>query len=112
MVGDRLQVAEHLLEVDAGLVAAPEVVLEAARPGDRVERGVGDELVDLPAHQQAPLAADLGPLHAPLGHLGLDVAGEGVLGLVVVVVGVERPEVERPGPGVDHAGIVVAGRTF
>ena len=46
VVGDRLEVAEHRLEVDAVVVAAAEVVLEAARLGDRVEGGVRDELVD------------------------------------------------------------------
>ncbi len=95
---DGLQLAEHRLEVEPVLVAAPEVVLEAARPGDGVEGGVGDELVDLPGHQQPALAADVGPLHAPLGHGGVDVADERVLGLVVVVVGVEGPK-----PEIDHA---------
>jgi hypothetical protein len=98
---DGIQLAEHRLEVEPVVVAAPEVVLEAARPGDRVEGGVGDELVDLPAHQQPALTADVGPLHAPLGHRGVDVAGERVGGLVVVVVGVERPERQ-----IDHAGMV------
>ncbi len=104
---DRLQLAEHGLHVEALGVAAPEVVLEAAGRGDGVEGGVGDELVDPPAHQEAPLAADVGPLHAPLGHGGVDVAGEGVLGLVVVVVRVEGPESQ-----VHHGRSVVAARHF
>jgi hypothetical protein len=94
VVVERLELAEHRLQVEAGLVAPPEVVLEAAGLGDRVERGVRDELVDLPADEQPLLAAYLGPLHAPLGHRGVDVAGERVLRLVVVVVGVEGPEAE------------------
>ena len=96
---------------------APEVVLEAARLGDRVERGVRDELVDLAAHQQALLAVDVGPLHAPLGHRGVDVAGERVLGLVVVVVGVEGseardrtwPDRTPPGPFLTVASGTVPG---
>ena len=106
MVGERVELAEHRLQVEALGVAATEVVLEAAGAGDRVERRVGDELVDPAAHQQPPLAVDLGPLHAPLAHAGLDVAGEGVGGLVVVVVGVERPEVQR-----SHAAMVGADMT-
>jgi hypothetical protein len=107
MIGQGLELAEHGLHVDPGLVAAPEVVLQAAGPGDGVEGRVGDELVDLPAHQQPPFAVDHGPLHAALGHGGVDVADERVLRLVVVVVGVERPE-----PEVDHGGSVVPGRDF
>ena len=91
---DRVEVAEHRLQVEALGIAAAEVVLEAAGRGDRIERGVRDELVDPAPYEQAPLAPDLGPLHAALGHLRVDVARERVLRLVVVVVGVEGAELE------------------
>ena len=107
VVGDRLELAEHRLEVDPVLVATAEVVLEAAGLGDGIEGRVRDELVDPAADEQAPLAVDLGPLHAPLGHRGVDEAGEGVLGLVVVVVGVEGAEAE-----LGHARIVPVGHPF
>ena len=88
---DGSQVAEHLPEVHvAGLVLPPEIVLEAARRGDGVEGWVGDELVDSAAHEEALFSVDLRPLHTSLLHLGIDVANEGVFGLVVMVVGVER----------------------
>ena len=70
-------------------IAAAEVLVEAARLGHRVEGRVGDEPVDLAAHQQPLAAVDLGPLHGPLGHGRVDVAGVRVGRLVVVVVGVE-----------------------
>src|SRR5690606_29110204 len=52
-----------------------------------------DEPVDLAAHQEALLAVHHRPLHAALLHVGVDVPDEGVRGLVVVLVGVERREV-------------------
>jgi hypothetical protein len=61
--------------------------------GSNVGRGVGDEPVDPLAHHEARLAADLDPLHGSLRQLRLDVAGEGIDGLVVVVVAVEEREV-------------------
>ncbi len=93
VLGDRVEVAEHGGQVQALSVAAPEVVLEAARAGDRVEGGIRDELVDPAAHQQALLSVHLCPLHAPLGHRGIDVPGESIFSFVVVVVGVEGTEV-------------------
>jgi hypothetical protein len=107
VLGDRRELAEHRLQVHATLVATPEVRLKAAGLGDRIEGGVRDELVDLPAHEEPLLAADVGPLHAPLGHRRVDVAGEGVLRLVVVVVGVEGAEAE-----IVHARIVLSDRAF
>ena len=61
------------------------------QPGhdDRVERGVGDELEELPAHEQERVRALLHHLHAPLAELLGEVPGAGVEGLVVVVVGVD-----------------------
>ena len=86
---DRLEVAEqggHVLRVG---IPTSEVLVEAARLGHGVERGIGDEPVDLAGHQESLAPIDLGPLHGPSGHLRVEVAGEGVGGLVVVVVGVE-----------------------
>src|SRR5690606_15054183 len=68
---------------------AAEVVDQRAGFGHRVERRVRDEPVDLAADEEPLLAVDLGPAHAPALHPLVDVAGEGVGGLVVVVVGVE-----------------------
>ncbi len=103
---DGVELAEQVADAGVARVAAPEVLVEGTRLGHRVERRVGDEPVDPAAHQQALAAAHLGPLHGPIGELGLDVAGEGVERLVVVVVGVERLEVDgghRPPPGQGRA---------
>ena len=48
----------------------------------------------LPADEQALLAVDLGPLHRALAHARVEVPGERVGRLVVVVVGVEQLEVQ------------------
>ena len=85
---DRLVIAQALERVDALGVAA-EVVVQAARLRDRVERGVGDGAADAPADHVVLPAVDRGPLHAARPEGGVEVAGERVLGLVVVVVGVE-----------------------
>ena len=53
------------------------------------------------------LPFDLGPLHAALRHGRVDVADERVLGLVVVVVGVERTE-----PQVVHGADRTPGPRF
>ena len=68
MLVDRVEVTEHRLQVEAVLVATVEVVLHRARGGDGIEGRVGDEVVDLPGDEEAPLAVHVGPLHAPLGH--------------------------------------------
>ena len=57
----RLEVAEQRVHVLAPRVAAAEVLVERAGLGDRVERRVRDEPVDLPADEQALLAVDLAP---------------------------------------------------
>ena len=101
---DGVELAEGLAHV-AGRGLGPEVLVEDAGLGHRVEGGVGDEPVDAPGHDQPLLAPDVGPLHAALGHLGVDVTGEGVGGLVIVVVGVES-EI----PEVGH-GPILARRT-
>ena len=58
--------------------------------GHRVERRVGDVRVDRAADEQPALAVDVGPAHAAVAQRAVGVAGEGVLGLVVVV-GRHRP---------------------
>ena len=91
LVGDRDEFTKRLTHVGLGDLAA-EVVVEAARAGHGIKGRVGDEAVDLAADQESLASVDLRPLHASLVHLGIDVAGERVFGLVVVVVGVERCE--------------------
>ena len=91
-LGDGVELAEHGLHVHAVFVAASEEVLKCARLGHRVEGGVGDESVDLAGDQQTLLAVDVGPLHAPLLHRRIDMADEGISGLVIVVVSVEHLE--------------------
>ena len=83
------QIAEEILDAVALGIVAAEVLLEAARCRKHVEGRVRDEPIDLAAHQQHLLAVDISPLHAATLELGLDVAGERVLGLVVMVVGIE-----------------------
>ena len=90
-----LELTEEGPHVLGARVATSEVLVEAARLRDGIEERVGDEAVDLPAHQQTPATVDLRPLHGPLGHFGIDVAGVGVGRLVVVVVGVEDAVLER-----------------
>ena len=91
---DRLQLAEQRIQVGALGVAAAEVLVERAGLAHRVERRVRDEPVDLAADEQSLPAVELGPLDGAFLVLRLDVAGERVDGLVVVVVAVEELERE------------------
>ena len=91
---DRLELAERGANVVAGALAA-EVLVERAGSGDGVEGRVRDEPVHPSGHQETLLPVDLGPLHRALGHAGIEVPGERVRGLVVVVVRVEELEVDR-----------------
>ncbi len=75
--------------VDALGDLAAEHEVHAPGDDDRVEGGVGDELEQLPAHEQERVRALLHHLHAPLAELLGEVPGAGVEGLVVVVVGVD-----------------------
>ena len=85
---DRLGRAEEL-ERGAPVGVAPEVLHERARRGHRVERGVGHGAVDAAADGVVLAASHVGPLDDP-GPVGrVQVAGEGVERLVVVVVGVK-----------------------
>ena len=59
---DRLELAERVADVVAGLLAA-EVVVEAARTRDRIERRVRDEAEDLVVDDHPLLAVDRRPLH-------------------------------------------------
>ena len=90
---DRIELAERSADVGGRRLPA-EVCVEAAGPGHRIELRIGDEAVDLPAHHQPGAAPDLGPLHAPASEVIRDVPGEGVRGLVVVIVGIEQGEIE------------------
>ena len=73
---------------------APEVVGEDAGLGHRVERRVDDGAADLAADHVVLASVDLGPLDDPGAEGRVEVPGEGVERLVVVVVGVERPVVQ------------------
>ena len=85
--------------VDALGDLAAEERIEAARHDDRVEGRVRDEPVHLAAHQQLHPLAVLHRLHAAVAELRVEVPGEGVERLVVVVVGVDRPGVHGAPPG-------------
>jgi hypothetical protein len=73
-------------------VPAAEELVEDPRLRHRVEGRVRDEAVDPAADEEALLPLHDGPLHAALAHGLRHVADECVLGLVVVVVRVEREE--------------------
>ena len=104
---DRLVVAEPGERVDP-VAVAPEVVVEAAGLGHRVEGGVRDGPAHPPAEHVILAAVDGRPLHAPGPERGVEVAGEGVDRFVVVVVRIEdrMPEVAH-GPRVEH--VLVGG---
>ena len=87
---DRLQLTEGLDDVLLLRVAAVPVE-EGSRLGDGIEGRVGDVGAHLPADQQAPAPVDLDPADAPVPQALVLVAGEGILGFVVVVVEVEDP---------------------
>ena len=115
VLAHRVEVAEERPHVLALRVPAAEVLVEGARLRHGVERRVGDEAVDPSADEQALLAVDLRPLHRALGELRLEVPGEGVERLVVVVVAVERLELDvahrcssctAGGPRVLHRGVL------
>ena len=86
---DRLAFAQELVRLQLVRVAA-EVVVHRAGLGDRVERGVDDRVAHDAADDVVLAPVHLAPLHAARLHLRVDVAGERVERLVVVVVGVER----------------------
>ena len=91
---DGLVVADELERVHVVRVAT-EVLAEAAGLRDRVEGGVGDRPAHLAADHVVLPTLDRGPLHGPGTERRVEVAGEGVERLVVVVVGVPHrvPEV-------------------
>ncbi len=90
---DRLALAQELARLLAVGVAA-EVVVHRAGFGDRVERRVDDRVAHPSADHVVLAAVDLAPLHAATAERGVEVAGEGVERLVVVVVGVEGEVIE------------------
>ena len=89
MIGQRLPVAQHLGRV-AALGVPLEVVAQRPGLGDRVPRRVGHRPGQLAPDEMVLAAAHVHPLHHPGLHAGIDVAGECVEGLVVMVVGIER----------------------
>ena len=85
---DRLGRAEELVR-GAPVGIAAEVLHEGAGRRHRVEGGIGDGAADPAADGVVLAPSDVGPLDDP-GSVGrVQVAGEGVERLVVVVVGVE-----------------------
>ena len=91
---DRLEFTEQRVQIGASRVAPAEVLVERAGLAHRIERRVRDEPVDLAADEQPLPAVELRPLDGALLYCGLDVAGERVHRLVVVVVAVEELERE------------------
>ena len=104
---DRLAFGEHL-ERAAPLRVAAEVVVQRAGHRDRIEGRVHDRVADAPADHVVLAAVDLAPLHGARADARIEVPRERVDRLVVVVVGVERLEVELA-HGVN--GSVGPGRT-
>ena len=90
---DALWLAEDLLERAALRVLRAEVAVERPGPADRVVGGVRDELQQLAADDQRAAPVHVDPAHRA-AVLPVEMAGEGVLGLVIVLVGVEQPVVE------------------
>ena len=80
--------------VDALGDLAAEQQIQAARFDDRVERRIGDEVIDLTAHDGQGALAVGEHLHTAALELLGQVPGAGVHRLVVVVVDVDRPVVE------------------
>ena len=91
---EALRLAQDLLERTTFRVLRAEVAVERSRPPDRVVRGVRDELEQLAADDERAAAVHVDPAHRA-AVLAVEVAGERVLGLVVVLVGVEQPVVDR-----------------
>src|ERR1017187_3166206 len=60
-----------------------------------LERWIRDESVDPSADQKTNLAVNSGPLHGALSHRRIDVTGEGVSCLVIMVVGVEDRKIDQ-----------------
>ena len=98
----RKQLTKEILDAVALWIAAAEILLKAARRRKHVERRVRDEPIDLAANKQHLATIHFGPLHTAALELRLDVAGERVHRLVVVIVGVEhRGDLGHCSPSVD-----------
>jgi hypothetical protein len=87
---DALPGSEELPRLTSLGVAA-EVVVERTGRGHGVEGGVDHAAEDPSADDLILAPVDVAPLDAPLAEGGVEVAGEGVERLVVVVVAVEGP---------------------
>ena len=88
---DRLGLSHQLVHGHTVRIA-PEVVEERARRRDRVEGRVGDGVVDAATDGVVAPAVDFGPLDHPRPQRRVEVAGERIERLVVVVVGVEHAD--------------------
>ena len=90
---DRLPAGQELHGV-AVVGVAPEVVVHGPGKGHRVERRIGDGVADLAPDHVVAAPVDLAPLDDPGTERRVEVPGEGVECLVVVVVCVEDRVVE------------------
>ena len=88
----------HVLVEGLALGVGPEVPVQAPGLDDGVEHRVGDRIVDLPPDDVADPAMDLGDVDGTAPQLRIEVPGEGVERLVVVVVGVERTDIAGDHP--------------
>ena len=103
---DRLGRAHQLVQRAAVGIAA-EIVHQGTGRRDRVEGGIGHGPADLPTQGVVLAPADVDPLDDPGTVGGVEVAGEGIERLVIVIVGVEDRSIE----GVHVMPSRVAGAT-
>ena len=92
---DRFAAGQELHRVPS-VGVAPEVVVHGPGQGHRVEGRIGHGPADPAADDVVATAVDLGPLDDPGPEGRIEVPGEGVECLVVVVVGVEDRMAELP----------------
>ena len=91
---DGLRLSEDLLERAALRVLRAEVAVERPRTPDRVVGRIRDELEQLAADDERAAPVHVDPTDRA-AVLPVEVTGERVLRLVVVLVGVEQPVVDR-----------------
>jgi hypothetical protein len=90
----RVQIAEKLGRVRPLWVTASEVLVQSSWFGHRVPGRVGNETVDPTTYEQPLPSIDHRPLHGPFAELRVEMPGERVLGLVVVVVAVKYSKIK------------------